>query len=77
VKHFLDAYAQCSIRYGDLKKQLAEDIIAFLAPIQEQIKALEADDARLKRVLHDGAEKSRQSAGHTLQIVRELMGFNS
>lgn len=77
VNHFLDAYAQCSIRYGDLKKQLAEDIIAFLAPIQEQIKALETDDARLKRVLRDGAEKSRQSAGHTLQIVRELMGFNS
>jgi len=77
VKYFLDAYAQCSIRYGDLKKQLAEDIITFLAPIQEQISSLETDDVQLKRVLRDGAEQSRQSAGHTLQIVRELMGFNS
>jgi tryptophanyl-tRNA synthetase len=77
VKHFLDAYAQCSIRYGDLKKQLAEDIIEFLAPIQEQIKALEADDLRLRRVLNEGAEKARRSAGDTLINVREIMGLNT
>lgn len=77
VNHFLDAYAQCSIRYGDLKKQLAEDIIAFLAPVQEQIKALEADDLLLRRILNEGAEKARGSAGNTLKTVRDLMGFNS
>ncbi|MBM3918634.1 MAG: tryptophan--tRNA ligase [Sphingomonadales bacterium] len=77
VQHYLDTYAQCSIRYGDLKKQLAEDIIAFLTPIQEQIKVLEADEAQLKRVLNEGAEKARQSAGYTLRTVRELMGFNT
>jgi len=77
VKHFLDAYAQCSIRYGDLKKQLAEDIITFLAPIQERIHALEADDMQLRRVLNEGAEKARASAGDTLKTVRNLMGFNT
>ncbi len=75
LKHFTDAYANCSIRYGDLKKQLAEDIIAFLTPIREKIDGIKADDAYLAKVTKLGAEKARESASKTLQEARSAIGF--
>lgn len=75
VAHYNAAYADCSIRYGDMKKQLAEDILLFLAPIQERIKAIENDNAYIARVMQEGAEKARISAQQTLTEVRSIMGF--
>lgn len=75
VKHFRDAYADCSIRYGDLKKQLAEDILAVTTPIRERVNDILADDDYLRRVLKQGAEKARESAAKTLADVREIMGI--
>jgi tryptophanyl-tRNA synthetase len=67
-------YNHCLIRYGDLKKQLAEDIVNFTNPIREKIEMLLADDAYLSRVARLGAEKARASASKTLQEVREVIG---
>jgi tryptophanyl-tRNA synthetase len=75
VARFTDAYNRCEIRYGDLKKQLAEDIIAVVAPIRERIEAIRADDAYLHRVTREGAEKARESSSKTLADVREIMGI--
>lgn len=75
VQFFKDKYAACEIRYGDLKKQLAEDIIATVAPIRERILDIRSDDAYLGRVTRLGAEKARASAGATLRDVREIMGI--
>src|SRR5436190_1203841 len=50
VKHFDDAYNNCTIRYGDMKKQLAEDVIAFTAPLREKITALASDEKYIHRV---------------------------
>ena len=44
-----DQYSACSIRYGDMKKQLAEDIVQFLAPIRERYDEIYNDDAYLHR----------------------------
>lgn len=77
VAQFDAAYNDCSIRYGDLKKQLAEDIIAFTAPLREKIADLENNDALLQRIAREGAEKARESARQTLDGVRELMGLQS
>ena len=33
---FNEKYNNCEIRYGDMKKQLAEDINKFCAPIRER-----------------------------------------
>ena len=76
VQHFTDAYNRCEIRYGDLKKQLAEDIIAVVAPIRERIEAIRADDAYLHRVTSEGAEKARASSAATLADVRGIMGIH-
>ncbi len=75
VEHFRQAYADCSIRYGDLKKQLAEDILAVTTPIRERVNDILADDAYLARVLRQGAERARERAAKTLAEVREIMGI--
>ncbi len=75
LKFFQEKYASCEIRYGDLKKQLAEDIIATVRPIRERIEAIRADDAYLQRVVRQGAERARESADATIGEVRRIMGI--
>ncbi len=74
-KHFNEAYNNCSIRYGDLKKQLAEDINAFCAPIRERILELRSNTDLLERVAREGAEKARANAKITVDMAREIIGF--
>jgi tryptophanyl-tRNA synthetase len=74
VAHFDHTWNDCSIRYGDLKKQLAEDIIHFTTPIREKIEMLLADDQYLSKVARLGAEKARASASQTLNEVRAVIG---
>ena len=75
VQFFDDAYNNMSIRYGDMKKQLAEDIIKCTAPIRERILELSADDEYINKVARMGAEKARESASKTVREVREIIGF--
>lgn len=75
VAYFREKYADCSIRYGDLKKQLAEDIIATVAPIRQRIVAIQGDEAYLSRVARQGAERAQESARKTVAEVREIMGI--
>lgn len=75
VTHFRQAYADCSIRYGDLKKQLAEDILAVTTPIRERIADISADTDYLARVTRQGTERARATASDTLAEVRRIMGI--
>mgnify|MGYP000894030788 CR=1 FL=1 len=75
VKHFEEKWNTCEIRYGDLKKQLAEDIIKVTTPIRERILEIQNDEAYLHKVTTEGAAKARESASKTLREVREIMGF--
>lgn len=75
VQQFRDAYADCSIRYGDLKKQIAEDILAVTTPIRERVNDILADEEYLAKVVRMGAEKARERAAKTLAEVRYIMGI--
>ena len=75
VAHFDDLYNKCEIRYGDMKKQLAEDIISYTAPIRERIIEILEDHSYLAKVASMGAEKARESAARTLQEVKDVIGF--
>ena len=75
VTQFRQAYADCSIRYGDLKKQLAEDILNITTPIRERVADMLADEAYISRVVRDGAEKARARAAETLAEMRSIMGI--
>jgi tryptophanyl-tRNA synthetase len=76
ISAFEEAYRGCTIRYGDLKKQLAEDMIRFMAPIREKAALLQKDTSYLEKVMKQGAEKARASAAATMSIVRKSMGLN-
>jgi tryptophanyl-tRNA synthetase len=74
-QHFDEAYANAQIRYGDFKKQLAEDIILATAPMRNRMNDLAKDTTYLQKVANLGTEKARESAGKTIKEVRELIGF--
>jgi tryptophanyl-tRNA synthetase len=75
VKYFKEKYASCEIRYGDMKKQLAEDIIKVTEPIRVRINDILSDNKYLAKVVSDGAEKARASASKTVKEVREIIGY--
>lgn len=74
---FDEKWNDCSIRYGDLKKQLAVDIAAFNAPIRERIVEYSANTEWLDKIARQGAEKAHESAAKTLKEVREIIGFRT
>lgn len=76
-EHFDRLYQECQIRYGDFKKQLAEDMIIATSPVREKIREISSDDAFLSKVARSGAAKARDSASKTLREVREIIGFKS
>jgi tryptophanyl-tRNA synthetase len=75
LKYFHEQYKTCKIRYGEFKKQLAEDIIKVTSPIRERIIKIQADDDYIRKVVKMGTEKARASASKTLKDVREIIGY--
>lgn len=75
IKFFIEKYNDCSIRYGDLKKQLAEDMISFVTPFRERIMEIASDEVYLNKVAQIGKEKAQESARKTIREVREIIGF--
>ncbi len=71
-----DNYNNCVIRYGDFKKQLAEDMAAFVKPIREHATELQKDHDSLRKILKLGAEKARASASVNIEGARKLIGIN-
>jgi tryptophanyl-tRNA synthetase len=76
ISKYEEDYNNCSIRYGDMKKQLGEDMVKFITPIREKAQAIRNDAAYLKEVMEKGAEKARKSAQTTMELVRAAMGLN-
>lgn len=74
-KHYEEKYLGEGIRYGDLKKDLADAIYKELAPIQEKRKELEHKTSYVDEVIKNGAEKARKIAVETVLEVKEKMGL--
>lgn len=75
LQHFDDAYNNMTIRYGDMKKQLAEDMVIFITPFSEKIKDLSANHDYINKVIKMGKEKASASADKTIKEVRAIIGF--
>ena len=69
-------FNETGIRYGDMKKELSEDMVNFIAPIRQKTNELLSDEKKLKEILDIGAEKARKSAVATMEKVRNVMGLN-
>ncbi len=76
TSHFRETYANCNVRYGDFKKQLAEDMVKFVAPIRDRAAELQQNEEYLRKILKMGAEKARESASKTIEGARKLIGIN-
>ncbi|MFW6018978.1 MAG: tryptophan--tRNA ligase [Bacteroidales bacterium] len=77
VTYFDEQYTNCTIRYGDLKKQLAEDIVSFIEPIKQNIDELHKNDEYLNKVFKQGAERAKDNAEKTIRDVRKIIGFKN
>jgi tryptophanyl-tRNA synthetase len=77
VSYFREKHSSCEIRYGEMKKQLAEDIIKTTDPIRISINEILSNNEYLARVVKNGAEKARASASKTVREVREIIGYRS
>ena len=75
VKYFDEKWNDCSLRYGDMKKQLAEDMVKVLNPIRERIQEFSSNTELLDKIARQGAERARESAAATLNEVRKIIGF--
>src|SRR5215204_1160270 len=76
IEKFESDFNGCSIRYGDMKKQLAEDMVNFIAPIRERAESIRNDEQYLKVIMEQGAAKARKSANATMELVRGAMGLD-
>jgi tryptophanyl-tRNA synthetase len=63
------------MRYGDLKKQVAEMVIASLEPLQKRYAEIMDEPGYLSGVLKEGAERVSPIAKSTVQLVKERMGL--
>lgn len=75
VEHFRDKYNSCTIRYGDLKKQLAQDINAAIDPVRQRINEYKSNTDLLRKIVNMGRDKARESASKTLKDVRSIIGI--
>lgn len=77
IAYFREKYNDCSIRYGELKGQLAQDICKYTLPIRERIDSIYNDDAYLSKVAALGRDKARENAQATLKLVKKAVGFRA
>jgi tryptophanyl-tRNA synthetase len=76
VNKYENDFNECIIRYGDMKKQLAEDMVSFVRPIRERVQSILTDEPQLAAIMKTGAEKAGASAKKTMAMVRSAMGLN-
>jgi tryptophanyl-tRNA synthetase len=76
TQKFMDDFNNASIRYGDFKKQLAEDMVKFIAPIRNKANDIYQDKTYLISILRRGSEKARESSSATMKQVRQAMLMN-
>lgn len=73
--HFDAQWNDCTLRYGDLKKQLCADIVEFTTPIRERYLEYISNTELLDKIAREGAEKASVRARATIAEVRKIVGF--
>jgi len=74
-EYFDSKWNDCTLRYGDLKKHIAADLVKTIAPIRERIEEYSSNTQLLDQIAREGAERARESARATIEEVRRIIGF--
>jgi len=61
--------------YGKFKAAVGEAVLELLRPVQQKYKDIRDDEAGLRAVLKDGAERAAAHADRTLRRVHDALGF--
>jgi tryptophanyl-tRNA synthetase len=75
TKETIESEFESARGYGDLKKAVAEVVIAETEPIREQHRGYLSDRAELDRIMHRGAERASEISEPRLQDVKRKMGL--
>ncbi len=73
VAELEQAYAGKS--YVEFKSDLAEAVIAGLAPLQHKLRELENDESSVLKILREGSTRAAETANKTLAAVKQNIGF--
>jgi len=71
----IEAHFATARGYGDLKKEVADVVIAALEPIQQRYREITGEQGYVDSLLAQGAERAAEIARSTLDTVRDRMGF--
>ncbi|HWR53159.1 MAG TPA: tryptophan--tRNA ligase [Bryobacteraceae bacterium] len=63
------------MRYGDLKKQVAEMVVSQLEPLQQRYREIIGEPGYVDRILREGAERVAPIANDTVALVKQRMGL--
>jgi tryptophanyl-tRNA synthetase len=63
------------MRYCELKKQVADMVIANLVPFQERYRRIVSEPGYLDGILREGAERVAPIANDTVRVVKQRMGL--
>jgi tryptophanyl-tRNA synthetase len=63
------------MRYGDLKKQVAEMVATSLEPIQTRYKEIVSEPGYLDGILKEGAQRIMPIAESTIELTKSRMGL--
>ena len=74
-RYYDEKWNDCTLRYGDLKKEIAANLVKTVAPIRERILEFSSNRELLDRIAKEGAERARESALATIKEVRRIIGF--
>ncbi len=74
VKQYEEAFNNCTIRYGDMKKQLAEDMVNFIAPIRKKVNEILNDENYLAGSYETGCRKSDCKRRSNYEISKKCYG---
>lgn len=76
ISKYEEGFNDCTILYGDMKKQLGEDMVNFIAPIRKRVNEIMDDEKYLEEIMKNGARKSIASAEITMKMVRKAIGLD-
>ncbi len=72
---YLASWNDCSIRFGDMKRDIAQGIVKVIRPLRERYQQLYTDTDYLNRIRRQGAEQVREIVRHNLGEMRQYMGI--
>ena len=68
-------YQAGSLKYSDLKEEVAETLVRLITPLRERLEVIHSDKKAVKQQIKESSSEIRKKAQETMRIVREVTGL--